>query len=87
MIYPWVVRQHQAKPGAYTLDQLMGVVIAHELGHLLFGHNRHSEGIMRPRYEAADQRALAQRRLLFTRAQADALREGLDRRPVLLAVR
>jgi hypothetical protein len=48
---------------------LLGVVIAHELGHLLLGPGHTPNGVMRSRWGGPDLRALSQRHLKFTREQ------------------
>ena len=61
--------------------QIFAIVIAHELGHLLLGRGAHTPfGIMRPKWDAADFDAAAQRRLRFTPEQANLLRAGVQSR-------
>jgi hypothetical protein len=48
---------------------LLGVVIAHELGHLLLGQGHAPSGVMLSRWGSAEVKALTQRRLTFTREQ------------------
>jgi hypothetical protein len=60
---------------------VLAVVIAHELGHLLLPVGSHSpSGLMRPAWSPDDFRAANQRQLDFTSAQADAIRGLLTRR-------
>ena len=65
---------------------MLGHVIAHELGHLLLGHNSHSSsGIMSPNWQRDNQ--IIQIRsgaLLFTPEEADRIRKNVsDRRRLL----
>jgi hypothetical protein len=58
-----------------NLADVLGHVIAHELGHLLLGTNAHSpEGIMRPHWSSDELRSLARGRLLFMPQQAQSIR-------------
>jgi hypothetical protein len=59
---------------------VLGSVIAHELGHLLFHSTRHGEGIMRTNWNRSDYSAMAQRQVQFSAQQAQALRDGLEMR-------
>ena len=62
---------------------ILGVVIAHELGHLLLPQGSHSRtGVMRPDLNF---KTASLQQLMFTRAQADSIRGRLGRRahPVL----
>ncbi|MCP5119901.1 MAG: hypothetical protein GY953_54585 [bacterium] len=50
---------------------ILGCALAHEIGHLLLGHSRHSNnGIMRASWGDKDLRRMAKGRLLFTADQA-----------------
>ena len=61
--------------GVIDLSDMMGVVLAHEIGHLLLHSSAHSaEGIMRADFRPVDLKRAAQRQLKFTPAQADAIR-------------
>jgi hypothetical protein len=63
--------------------QLLGHVIAHEVGHLLLNQQGHSpRGIMRGEWIFADFRDMTSGLLLFTPAQAEILREEVARRNV-----
>ena len=56
-------------------SQILGIAIAHELGHLLLGLQGHSaDGIMRGEWGLTDLRNAAFRMLLFTPQQAEVLR-------------
>ena len=64
--------QYRNSPG-----QVLGQVIAHEIGHALLGPNAHTAmGIMRPRLQLADKKTL----LYFTPEQAKRLRSELSAR-------
>jgi hypothetical protein len=51
------------------LAVLLGVVIAHELGHLLLGPGHAPSGVMRSAWGSREVRALTQRQLAFNREQ------------------
>jgi hypothetical protein len=54
---------------------LMSLVIAHEIGHLLLPYGSHSEtGVMRSRWEVRELRSLDVRQLGFTPYQAQQIR-------------
>jgi len=62
-----------------TDADMLGCVIAHELGHLLLGTNSHSaSGLMQPRWDSYALRAAALSSLFFTPAQSAALRSRLS---------
>ncbi len=57
------------------LDQILGHVIAHEIGHLLFGADSHSRtGIMKASWADGDLRSASRGILLFTPEQSDRMR-------------
>lgn len=57
------------------LANILGNVVAHELGHLLLGSNSHAPaGIMRARWQAEELRRMASGSLLFTSEQAERMR-------------
>ena len=57
---------------------MLGFVIAHELGHLLLGSNSHSpSGLMRARWDASALQAVSHHTLFFTPAQSATLRSRL----------
>jgi len=63
--------------------QLLGAVAAHEIGHLLLGPRAHNwMGIMAARWSAEDLRQMEMGSLLFTRQQADRMKEHLHREHV-----
>jgi hypothetical protein len=60
--------------GVIDVSNLLGYVMAHELGHLLLHSTLHSnEGVMRADFRPADLKQAGQRRLTFTKEQAEAL--------------
>jgi len=61
-------------------DQLLGLVIAHEIGHLLLPDHSHSKtGIMRAMWDEQDLRLAAHGELGFTPEQAELIRSELLR--------
>jgi hypothetical protein len=70
-----------AKRTGATLPGLMGHVIAHEIGHLLLGLTQHGPtGIMRAYWDREDLRRAALGHLVFTRDEANAIRNRVARR-------
>jgi hypothetical protein len=70
----------------WPLDELLGVVVAHELGHLLLPHGSHSaDGVMRAQWEVGELRRIGRRRLDFTEEQAALIRERLIRERVAIS--
>jgi hypothetical protein len=60
---------------------VLGVVIAHELGHLLLPHGSHSRtGLMRPKLNAGDFKVVNRRQLKFTPAQVHSIHRLINRR-------
>ena len=76
------IDSHQGiQRGASDCDasQLLGHVMAHELGHLLLPHGAHSvAGVMRPEWDRAQVQAAAEGLLTFTPDQADLIRARLS---------
>lgn len=61
------------------LQDILGSVIAHELGHLLLGSNSHaSAGIMRAHWQGEELRRLSRGNLWFTSVQADHMRGKMN---------
>jgi hypothetical protein len=59
--------------------EMLGYVLAHELGHLLLGTNSHStSGLMQPHWNSSTLRASALSSLRFTSAQSAVLRSRLS---------
>ena len=62
---------------------ILGLVIAHEIGHLLLNHSLHSQsGIMRGRWDRRDLKLAAFGDLVFTAQQADSIRAEVARRMI-----
>lgn len=60
---------------------VLGLVMAHELGHLLLGTNSHAAtGLMQPVWNAGDLAAARKGRLVFTEQQSERLRARLNTR-------
>lgn len=65
-----------AVTSATSPADVLGVVIAHELGHLLLPQGSHSPtGVMRPDWNAVDFQATNLQKHMFTPAQRDSIRE------------
>ena len=71
-----------AKAKMIQWTQLLGTVIAHEVGHLLLGRNSHSgTGIMRAQWQPGELReALIRGSLSFTAHEAEQMRSDVRRR-------
>jgi hypothetical protein len=54
---------------------VLGVAIAHELGHLVISKEHTAVGIMQPYLNQSDFRDAREGRLLFTSEQAEAVRQ------------
>jgi len=69
------VRQTAARnTGTIEVSDLLGYVMAHEIGHLLLHSTTHSsEGLMRAEYRPADLKKAGQRQLKFTPEQAEVI--------------
>ena len=77
VFYPRI-RTYSAELGL-DRSELLGYVMAHELGHLLLPDGAHSAaGLMRPALDRAQVRAAAEGLLTFTPDQAGLIREGLQ---------
>jgi hypothetical protein len=68
-----------------TMTQILGHVMAHEIGHLLSIVNHSPTGIMRGRWDHTDYRRMAWEGLLFTEAESVAMRAALLRRSEISA--
>jgi hypothetical protein len=72
----------------FEVPLILGCVIAHEMGHLLLGHNGHSAtGIMQPRWERRQFRQLLIGALLFTPEQAKRIQAEAQTRMKLQVAR
>lgn len=59
--------------------QILGYVMAHELGHLLLGSNAHSKlGVMRPHWSKAELQSISMGRLSFTADQGREIHQRLE---------
>jgi hypothetical protein len=69
------VRQTVARnPGIIDVSDLLGYVMAHEIGHVLLRSTTHSsEGVMRADFRPEDLKKAGQRQLKFTPEQAEAI--------------
>ena len=75
-----------ARSGEATYPLVLGITIAHELGHALLGPNSHSvNGIMRPRFLGADFKKAQSTTLSFTPEQAEQMRTNVRERNNLQA--
>ena len=77
IFYPRV-KAYSADLGMHA-SQLLGHVIAHEMGHLLLPYGAHAlAGVMRPEWDRAQVRHAAEGLLTFTPDQAALIRERLQ---------
>jgi hypothetical protein len=76
------VREYVIKRKLFEQEALvLGLAIAHEIGHLLLPHDSHSHGgIMRARWDRQDLRLATFGDLAFTPQQADSIRAEVTRR-------
>jgi hypothetical protein len=76
--------QRMSEAARLNVGDVLGHVIAHELGHLLLGRDAHSQiGIMRPRWAKEELHNLAMGRLLFTSEQGQWMANNLRSRSKL----
>src|ERR1700690_1370350 len=69
--YEYVVDQAVSDDAKFEAPMILGCVVAHEIGHLLLGSNRHSsEGIMQPHWQRKQVLQIMRRTLLFTTEQS-----------------
>lgn len=81
VFYEHAVRRAKSDDAEFEIPMILGGVIAHELGHLLLGSNRHSDvGIMQPRWTRSQVRQLTKGMLLFTTEQSMLMRSEARRR-------
>lgn len=78
----WQAVSRTAQENADKVDSgmLLGVVIAHELGHLVMGSGAHGPGVMSANWLRPDFIAISQRGLRFTPVEVVQLRQGLRNR-------
>ena len=77
----YVVRSAKRDNAEFEVPVILGNVIAHEIGHLLLGHDSHSDtGIMQKHWERKQMQLVIAGNLLFTRAQAELLQAEMQRR-------
>lgn len=69
-----------ARSGVASVSQVLGLIIAHEVGHLLLGRAHSLGGIMRARWGFNEWSAARQGGLVFLSRQAEALRKELRSR-------
>ncbi len=75
---------HVAITSATSRATVLGMVISHELGHLLLPHGSHSRtGLMRPRWNAVDFKVVNHQQLHFTREQVHSIHRLINRRIAL----
>ena len=80
-IHPERVKE-LARDAKWDLDDLLGHVVAHELGHLLLCSSAHTHaGVMRARWETEDLRGLSHAGLVFLRGQLSNVRLRAHQRP------
>lgn len=75
--------EHIAGDGSYPVSLILGMVAAHEIGHLLLPTGEHHpHGIMRAGFSAKDWRRARQNNLSFTKKQSASIRKGLRARAI-----
>lgn len=79
-LYPLI--EQMARHNASYLDsgKLLANVMAHELGHLLFGSLEHGGGIMKSNWDRRDLEAMSYSKTEFSSEQATKMRRGLRAR-------
>jgi hypothetical protein len=77
----WIFYDQIKEPavrGELSLTQILGSVIAHELGHLLLGTNSHSRtGLMRARWSREELLAADLGELNFSKSECERIRNSL----------
>jgi hypothetical protein len=69
--------------GLAGVKEIMGAVMAHEIGHLLLHSNSHSnEGVMRADFRETDLIRAVQRQLIFTPEERDTIQRNLSDRGI-----
>ncbi|MBY0504154.1 MAG: hypothetical protein K2X03_09595 [Bryobacteraceae bacterium] len=80
VVYPRVLQLTEFHAGAAPLSTVLGYVMAHELAHMLMRSHAHSAGVMSASWTVADLRAMSQRHLRFSPAEASALQYAATKR-------
>jgi hypothetical protein len=71
--------QHLSASTSAHAENLLGLAVAHEIGHLLFGSNQHAnQGIMRAPWRLRDLEARAWDEFQFTKEQGKRLQMGVE---------
>ena len=83
----WDLAQSEAQRNAVPLPDMMGLIIAHEIGHLLLGPDSHSAaGIMTARWKSRDLIAICQGGWTFTRQECGRIQAEVKKRQVQQAL-
>jgi hypothetical protein len=69
--------EEAAFAAGWPVKDLLGVVVAHELGHLLLSSATRSEGLMRPTWDVAELRRIRPSDLAFTPGERERIQERL----------
>lgn len=75
-LYPRVV-EFAERDSQVPVERVLAAVIAHELGHLIFGDNHHEDGIMKAAWQKPDLAEIKASRMVFSPSQAARLHDGL----------
>ena len=68
--------QDVAKNGEQTSEKILGLTVAHEIGHALLGSNSHSSrGIMRPHWDPEDLQKESRQNSSFTEEQVQLIHQ------------
>jgi hypothetical protein len=85
----WLVSQARvsgASVSGYTAAMVLGLAVAHEVGHLLLGTNTHAAaGLMRAVWSRSDLQHNDPSNWLFSAAESDAMSRALRQRQVQIA--
>lgn len=79
------VQRHRDRTGTpMKMSQLLALVLAHEVGHVLLVDQAHSpRGLMRANWNQEDLGAAAKKQLGFSDAQGSRLRQAISLRPLM----
>lgn len=80
VLWQSIFRAAQENADKVDSGTLLGMVIAHELGHLIMGSSTHGPGVMSANWCRPDFIAIGQRGLRFTPAEIAQLHQGLRNR-------